>query len=369
MKKLALFVAVVVALSLTLLAVIPGCSPSGPSGDNGSGGDAAGPEYRWRMGYSDVMTTRNQSLEAFTHMVYGYSDGRIEVDYMGYGVLGSNSEIFNAVQAGDLEMSCHAPYVDLVPGGMMNWMPWTVSNYRQAAAAYHPDDGIIFNVMNTAWEEVGFKQLFNTPQGAYGIANNIRPLKTPADFDGWKFRVSGSLGFVRTMENMASGYSFQMETLPWADLYTALETGVVDGYWTIWNSLAEERHFEVVDYFTVLNFGWDTNNVVMNLDLWNSLSPDLQDAIWQAALRADAEAYEAQQRAILTSIDFVIDQGLEVYWPTDEERAAFRDAANMPEIWEELCEPWLEQHFPGQNMSQKMQDELDRIFDEVPAAI
>ncbi len=358
----------IVALALMAVATVPACTPSGTDGGDGGGGVAKA-EYNWRMGYPDVMTTRNESLEAFTHLVYGYSGGRIKVDYMGYGVLGSNSEIFNAVQAGNLEMSCHAPYVDLVPGGMMNWMPWTVSNYRQAAVAYEPEKGIIFKVMDDAWAEVGFKQLFNTPQGAYGIANNIRPLKTPADFDGWKFRVSGSLGFVRTMENMSKGYAFQMETLPWADLYTALETGVVDGYWTIWNSLAQERHFEVVKYYTVLNFGWDTNNAVMNLNLWNSLPADLQEAIKKASKQADSEAYESQQRATLESIDFVIANGLEVYWPTEEERAVFREAANMPVIWEELCDPWLDAKYPGQNMSKQIQDELDRIIAETPAAI
>jgi len=365
MKKLLVLAA---ALALVVVAVAPGCSPSSGSG-GGGGGDTPAAEYNWRMGYSDVMTTRNESLEMFTHLVNGYSGGRINVKYMGYGVLGSNSEIFNAVQAGDLEMSCHAPYVDLVPGGMMNWMPWTVSNYRQAAVAYEPEKGVLFEVMDDAWAEVGFKQLFNTPQGAYGIGNNVRPLKTPADFNGWKFRVSGSLGFVRTMENMAKGYSFQMETLPWADLYTALETGVVDGNWTIWNSLAQERHFEVTKYYTVLNFGWDTNNAVMNLELYNSLPGDLQEAIKVASKHADAEAYEAQQRAILESIDYVIANGLEVYWPTDQERAAFRAAANMPEIWAELCDPWLEAHYPGQNKSQQIQAELDRIIAETPAAI
>jgi C4-dicarboxylate-binding protein DctP len=61
--------------------------------------------------------------------------------------------------------------------------------------------------------------------------------------------------------------------------------------------------------------------------------------------------------------------GVEVYWISDEERAAFREAANMSGIWDELCKPWLDQHYPGQNMTQKIQDELDRIIAETPSAI
>jgi hypothetical protein len=33
----------------------------------------------------------------------------------------------------------------------------------------------------------------------------------------------------------------------------------------------------------------------------------------------------------------------------------------MPAIWKELCDPWLEKHYPGQNMGQKIRDELERI--------
>jgi len=41
----------------------------------------------------------------------------------------------------------------------------------------------------------------------------------------------------------------------------------------------------------------------------------------------------------------------------------------MPVIWEELCDPWLDAKYPGQNMSKQIQDELDRIIAETPAAI
>ena len=358
-----------VALSLLVTASIPGCAP-GSGGDSGGGdGDAAAVEYTWRMGYPETMETRNESLELFCHLIDFYSDGRIDVEYYGHGVLGSHSEIFDAVQAGDVEMGAFAPYVDIVPGGMLNWMPWTVSNFRQAAVAYDPNGGILFDVMTEAWHEVGFKLLWSAPQGAYGIANTVRPLTKPSDFNDWKFRVSGSLGFVKTMENMGSDTNIQLETIPWSDLYQALQTGVVDGCWNIWPSLVQERHYEVIKYYTPLNFGWDTNNVVMNEELYNSLPADLQDAIHLASLRAEEQNYEAIQRSVLPSIQAVEAAGVEVYWISDEERAVFREAANMSGIWDELCKPWLDQHYPGQDMTKIIQDELDRIIDETPSVI
>ena len=156
---------------------------------------------------------------------------------------------------------------------------------------------------------------------------------------------------------------------PWADLYQSLQTGVVDGCWDIWPSMVQERHYEVVKYYTPLNFGWDTNNVVINEPLWDSLPADLQEAIKLASIKAEEQNYEAIQRATLPSIQKVIDGGVEIYWITDEERAVFREAANMPAIWKEIADPWLEAHYPGQNMSQIIRDELDRIVAETPSVI
>jgi len=33
----------------------------------------------------------------------------------------------------------------------------------------------------------------------------------------------------------------------------------------------------------------------------------------------------------------------------------------MPAVWDELCKPWLEKHYPGQNMTKKILDELDKV--------
>ena len=80
---------------------------------------------------------------------------------------------------------------------------------------------------------------------------------------------------------------------------------------------------------------------------------------------AEERDYEVHRRAELGFREAAAAGGLEIYYPTPEERDVFRQKANMPAVWEELCDPWLEEHYPGQNMSQKLQDELLRISKEV----
>ena len=103
----------------------------------------------------------------------------------------------------------------------------------------------------------------------------------------------------------------------------------------------------------------------MNRDLWDSLPPDLQEVIKRASANAEMRDFEYYRRANIQFKKQVVDMGVEIYHPTPDERAVWREKANMSAVWDELCKPWLDEHYPGQNMQQQILDELDRIRIEV----
>lgn len=324
------------------------------------------PEYKWRFAQPWVRPTNQISYELFCDLVNVYTEGRMQIKLYPDGLLGSHNESFHAVQEGSVEIGVFAPYVNLVPGGMLNWMPWTISNFDEAVLAYTPPNGILYKVMEEAYNEVGMHVLFSQGQGSYGLGNNERAIKTPEDLKNLKMRVSSSLGFVKTLENMGKGTGMTLETVPWAELYNALSRGVVDGCWSMWPSLVEERHYEVLKYYTGLDFSWDANNIVVNQERWEALPDDIKGAIAKAARIAEEHQYELQRRLVNEKKEWLAKQtGFEIYYPTEEERELFRQKANMPAIWDELCKPWLEKHYPGQNMTEKVQEELKKIRDQV----
>ncbi len=316
---------------------------------------------KWHMGSAWTQEERNESLQLFADLIGTYSDGDISVKFSPSGLLGTHDELFHGVQEGSLEIAIVAPYTNFVPGGMLNWMPWTVSNYDEAAIAYKAPDGILYKVMDEAYREVGLKLLWSAPGGAFGLGNNVRPLKHPEDLKDLKLRVSSAVGFVSALQNMGTNTGMTLQTVPWADLYNALERHVVDGTWSLWSSLVEERHSEVLHYYTDLGFGWDSANVVMNRDLWDSLSEDQQTAIWKAAATAEQRDYEAHRRADKQFQVKLKESGMDIYMPTANERSQWRNKANMPAIWHDLADPWLEKHYPGQNMGQTIRDDLAKI--------
>lgn len=324
------------------------------------------PEYNWKFSVPFSRQLWTETTELFADLVKFYTDGRMEIKVYPNEIIGNHDETFHGVQQGSIEIGLLAPYVNLVPGGMVNWMPWTIENYNQSAVAFNNPDGILFKVISKAWEEVGFHFLFNCLEGSYGFGNSVRPIKAPEDFKNLKMRVSSSLGLVRAMENFGKGTGMTLATLPWTEIYNALERGVVDGCWSQWPSMVEERHYEVMKYYTTLDWVWGTNNVVVNKEKWDELPSEIQDSIIKAAKLAEIRDYEMHRREDLVFRKRCVENGLEVYDPTIEEKAVFREKSNMPAIWEELCEPWLEKNYPGENMTEKIIFELERINNEFP---
>ena len=348
--KAGLFMAVAVSLAL-FLAFHPGA--------------AEAKKMKWRMGSAWTQKERNISLELFAQLIEIKTKGDIKVKFSPSGLLGSHDEIFHAVQEGSVQMGVFAPYVNLVPGGMLNWMPWTVGSYDEASIAYRPPDGILYKVMDKAYEEVGLKLLWSPHMGPYGLGNKVRVMKLPGDLKGNKMRVSASLGFVKTLQNMGEGTGMTLQTIPWADLYNALERNVVDGCWSLWSSLVEERHYEVLKYYIALGFGWDSCNVAINRELWDGLSDKHKEAIWEAGKMAEERDFEAHRRADKAYQKQLTASGLKIYFPSPQDRKTWREKARMDTIWKELCDPWLEKHYPGKNMGKTIRDELDRIRIEV----
>lgn len=318
-------------------------------------------EHEWTFSQPWVRPVANKVIKKFAEDVNKETNGRVAIKVYYDGLLGNHDETFHGVQDGSITIGVFSPYVKLIPGGVLNWMPWTISSWEAGKMAFDPNGGPLFNVLEVAYNEVGMHTLFHIAQGPYGLGSTVRPLRTNQDFKNLKMRVSGSTGLVRALQGMGKDTGMTVVTLPWSDLYTALSRGVVDGNWTMWPSLVDERHYEVLKYYSDVNFAWDNQNVAINKELWDKLPKDLQEIVSRVA--ADSQVYSDKLHREVEAdyVEKVKASDCEIVWLTEEERAALRQASNVPAIWKELCEPWLEKKFPGQDMSTKLQKQLDDI--------
>ncbi len=324
--------------------------------------DAA--KYNWKFANPYTLPHVDVLLQEFCAKAAEYSNGQIAIRFYPNGQLGTHDETFHGIQEGSIQLAQVTPYVHIVPGGI-TWLPWTISGWKEFNLAFELDNGPkgpLAKLMEVAYDEVGLKPLFYRSNGGLGIANRVHEVKTPDDL-GMKFRVSGSLGYVRALENMCKGTGATFETMPASEVYNALSKGVVDAIWESWLQLITERRGEVLTYFTVLDWGWDYNAIAINKELWDSLPEDVQQALTRAAEEIQPKLSALEQK---TEEDLIVKVSemfphLKITRVTEEERDVFRQKADMPAVWQELCSPWLDKAFPGQNMAAKMLNDLAEI--------
>ena len=111
-----------------------------------------------------------------------------------------------------------------------------------------------------------------------------KPVRTPDDLKGQKIRVMASPVMVSTMKALgATGVP-----VAWAELYTALQTGVVDGAENNHPSVVAKKFYEVSKFYSLDEHMRIPDVIAMSMKLWSQLKPDQQQAVLEAGARAQA---------------------------------------------------------------------------------
>jgi tripartite ATP-independent transporter DctP family solute receptor len=134
-----------------------------------------------------------------------------------------------------------------------------------------------------ALEEKGLKKIGYIDSGSRNFFTQ-KPVRTPADLKGQKIRVMASPVMVETMKALgATGVP-----VAWAELYTALQTGVVDGAENNHPSVVTKKFFEVTKYYTLDEHMRIPDLIVMSMKLYNQLNDQQKAAVVEAGERAQA---------------------------------------------------------------------------------
>src|SRR5947208_12528373 len=111
-----------------------------------------------------------------------------------------------------------------------------------------------------------------------------KAIRSPDDMKGEKIRVMASPVMVNTMKALgATGVP-----VAWAELYTALQTGVVDGAENNHPSVVAKKFYEVSKYYTLDEHMRIPDTIIMSMKLWNQLNDDQKRAVLEAGARTQA---------------------------------------------------------------------------------
>jgi tripartite ATP-independent transporter DctP family solute receptor len=245
--------------------------------------------------------------EEFARLVKERSGGRIVIEVYPGSQLGQEKAVVEQVQFGaiDLTRVSISVVASFVPRLNAFQMPYL---YRDESHMWKVLKGDIGNSLLSSLDPFGFIGLGWFESGSRNFYNSKREIKSPADLKGLKVRVQES----ELMMGLVSAFGAVPTPMPFGEVYSALQTGVVDGAENNWPSYFSTSHYEVAKFFTLDEHTRVPEIIIGSKISLSRLSKADQDLIKQAA--ADAVEFQRAEWAKYEqlSIDKVVAAGAKV---------------------------------------------------------
>lgn len=238
------------------------------------------------------------------------TNGRLVIQIFPASQLGSDTDMLSQVRSGGVEFFTLSPLIlsTLVPNASLNGIGFAFAQYDAVWKAMDGELGAYvrgqiakanLHVMDRMWDN-GFRQ----------ITSSKGPITSPDDLKGFKIRVPVS----PLWTSMFNAFQSAPASINFADVYTALQTKVVDGQENPLAIISTAKLFEVQKFCSITNHMWDGFWFLANRRAWDRLPEDVRGIVSRnlnvAAVqqRADVALLNATVRSDLTSKGMVFNE-------------------------------------------------------------
>ncbi|AXC50207.1 TRAP transporter substrate-binding protein [Paracoccus suum] len=203
------------------------------------------------------------------------TDGRFDLQIFPSNQLGADTDVLGQLRSGGVEFFQLSPVIlsTLVPNASINGVGFAFPDYDTVWKAMDGDLGAYARgqieagglvVMDKIWDN-GFRQ----------ITSSKKPITTPADLEGFKIRVPVS----PLWTSLFTAFGSAPASINFAEVYTALQTGIVDGQENPLAIMKVAKLWEVQKYCSLTNHMWDGFWMLGNRRAWQALPEDVQKVV------------------------------------------------------------------------------------------
>ncbi|MEN6297400.1 MAG: TRAP transporter substrate-binding protein [Rectinema sp.] len=227
----------------------------------------------------DYPTTRGDY--EFARLVKERSNGRIIIEVYPGSQLGEEKAVIEQVQFGAIDITrvSISPVASFVPKLNAFQMPYL---YRDADHMWKVLKGDIGKELLASLEPFGFIGLGWFDGGARSFYNSKKPIYKPSDLKGMKIRVQES----ELMMGLVQSFGAVPTPMPYGEVYSGLQTGVIDGAENNPPSYYSASHYEVAKYYTLDEHTMVPEIIIGSKISLGRLSQADQDLVKQAAFDA-----------------------------------------------------------------------------------
>lgn len=207
--------------------------------------------------------------------------GKFDVQFFPNRQLGDEKEMLEGMSFGTLHMGVitNAPIASIEPAFQINDLPFL---YESAEVAHKALDGILGAGLLQKLEKKNIKGLGFAEGGFRQMINNVRPIKTPADVEGIKWRVMQNPVYIGMFRSLGGN----AVPMAWGETFTAVQQGTVDGLEIPIAVIQNNGFYEVCKYMSLTNHTYSALGVLMSKKVFDKLSKADQDIVMKAARQA-----------------------------------------------------------------------------------
>ena len=284
----------------------------------------------------------------FKEAIEKQSGGRFEIKVYPANQLGDYTQVYEEIMRGTLEMALINIPSQFDQRLELTYVPYLVENYDQVKTFFAPD-GFIVKTLGSIHEKLGVKLLGFNIEGLGGFATTV-PVENAADPKAKK-NVLLRVPPMDVFKLHADDLGYTTISVPYAELYTALQTGVAQG-WSGGPPVLTYLSFrDVIKNYYQYNSHLESECWLINKNLWDSFSPEDQKMFMDVIAGLQAKSTEIAQQDDTEYLEKMREAGIAVNTFSNEELAALADYTRettwprlrdrlTPEIMDELAKQY-----------------------------
>jgi C4-dicarboxylate-binding protein DctP len=322
-------------------------------------------EYVLKYGTADIVDPFSGPTPAYASVfkseVERLSGGKIKVELYPNAQLGDQRSMTEQVRQGTLE-SCNIAsgvlaslYYEKL--GIFD-MPFTFSSAEVIRRVVDVNNTFTKKMIQECAEKTDIRILSVVPLGFRHVTNNVRPIHTPDDMEGLKIRTMEVVPHIKLFEALGANPT----PIPFYEVYTSLQTNVVDGQENPFAMILAQKFYQVQDYLTLTGHVYGICLNIISEKWLQTLPEELKEVVIEAD-RVAAITFNGMNALVgAVGLEEVKEKGMEVYAPSAEEIAMFREKA-VPAVKE-----WMSEQF-GSDFVEEYLAVVKQAEEEIKAEI
>ncbi|MEB8389089.1 TRAP transporter substrate-binding protein [Rhodobacteraceae bacterium KMM 6894] len=257
------------------------------------------------------------TADNFAECVNGAMGDKVEMQTFGSSQLGNDKEMLQKLKLAQIDFSLPSSVMSSVDDrfGIFE-MPYIITSRDHMRAV----QGEMMDVFQAAANDNGYHIVGLAENGFRHITNNVRPINVPADLEGVKLRTPNGVWRLKMFQE----YGANPTPMAFSDVFTALQTGVIDGQENPYAQIASAKFQEVQKYLSITGHVYTPAYILASKKKFDALPADIQAGLTDCANQTQDFTYETAAEMEKTLLKEIEDAGVEV---NTADKAAFIEAS------------------------------------------